>query len=88
VADDLKGIMDSINEVLGGRWSKKELSRGKWFEIKDAWSKRTLKYLLEQYKGAGWSVLRRVELSTDGRKVFLVIAHPRHFVIEYFTGQN
>ena len=75
----VKAIMESINGLLETSWSRKQLACGKWFEIQKEWPLKTVGTLVMQYRDAGWSVMRRAELSQDGTRVFLVIGHPVHF---------
>ena len=75
----VKEIMESINARLETTWSRKQLACGKWFQIRKEWPLKTVGTLVTQYRKAGWSVMRRAELSQEGTKVFLVIGHPGHF---------
>ena len=72
-------IIKSINLNLETGWSKKQLARGKWFEIQSNWSPEIVQALVTQYKGVGWSVSRHAELTHRSTRIFLVIGHPSHY---------
>ena len=77
--DDLRPIVKSINRVLEARWSVRQLSNGKWFQIEKSWQPSILKEIIRRYKRAGWIVTRNVELTAQAdMKIYLVFCHPKH----------
>ena len=73
-------IIEAINSILESGWSKKQLARGKWFEIKRNWSPEVLKSITSKYREAGWHVTRTAELTHENTRIFLVIGHPGHVI--------
>jgi len=72
-------IIKSINPILEAAWTKKQLHKGKWFEIQSSWTPNIIQTIVSQYKDAGWRVARHAELTQKCTRIFLVIAHPKYY---------
>ena len=71
-------VIKSINEILEGGWTKHEIDNGKAIPVEILW-RPSLKYVLSQYRKAGWEVIRRIEISSESRqkKDYLTFTNPR-----------
>ena len=68
-------LVKSINKVLQAHWSRKQLAYGKWIEVKWEWAGFIGKVVV-LYKSKGWDISKHVELSSEGRRVFLSFINP------------
>ena len=59
-----KDIVKSINQRLETTWSDSEWVEGKKVDVKIAWNGR-MKFIMGEYRKAGWNVKREVMISTD-----------------------
>tara|TARA_Y100000034_G_C6772883_1_gene344892 strand:- start:291 stop:566 length:276 start_codon:yes stop_codon:yes gene_type:complete len=59
-----KDIVKKINERLETTWTSSEWLTGKKVPVEEEWRGR-MKFILEQYRIAGWTVEREVVLSSD-----------------------
>ena len=66
-----KDIVKEINERLRDTWTDLEWKNGKNVRIKKEWAGR-LKFISERYSLAGWVVKKRVEISSNGEKLFFL----------------
>jgi hypothetical protein len=68
-------LIKSVNKILKAPWSKKQLAYGKWIEVKWEWVGFIGKVVC-LYKAKGWVVSKHVELSSEGRRVYLAFINP------------
>ena len=72
---EFKAVVKAINRCLEDSWTKKQLKKGMFFEIRDYWYP-FYKDLVLKYREVGWVVQTQVEILPGERKVFLNIQHP------------
>jgi len=72
---DKPTLIKNINKVLEAKWSRQQLAHGKWIEVNWDWVGLIGK-IVPLYKSRGWKIIKHVELSTKGRRVFLAFINP------------
>jgi hypothetical protein len=72
---DENSLIVEINKILKYRWSKKQLTQGKWIEMKWEWAV-FIRNAVHKYKECGWEVSKQVEISPTGRRIWLVFINP------------
>ena len=77
----VKEIVQLINAVLEDTWTEFEWVNGKEIDIPVSWRGR-LRVILPEYRKAGWSAERRVEISSTAKGIprdYLVFKSPKSF---------
>ena len=72
---DENALVRQINAVLETTWSRRQRTYGKWIAIDWGWLP-VLKKTLAKYRGCGWNITNHVELTTDGKTLWLVFVDP------------
>jgi len=75
--DQSSKLIESINEILGARWSHKQIAKGKKIKIPTDWGEDVMAITASRYKKEGWLVRRLVELSPEERTYYLEFKNPK-----------
>ena len=71
-------LIKEINQILKARWSSKQISKGKWIEVKWEWA-GFIGRTVQRYKAQGWQIRKFVEIDSSkekGRTAWLVFMNP------------
>ena len=76
----VKEIVQLINAVLEDTWTEFEWTNGKEIDVPASWRGR-LRMILPEYRKAGWSATRKIEISSTSRvpRDYLVFKSPKSF---------
>ena len=72
---NVNDLIVQLNVVLEANWSKQQRAKGKWIEIDWKWMP-VLKNTLSKYRAAGWKIDHQVELTSEGKILWLVFFDP------------
>jgi len=75
---EVNSIVQSLNDHLDNKWSKKQLKEGMSFRFKDQWLK-FVPYILKKYRSVGWAVNLSVTIIPKSREYYLEFKHPDQF---------
>ena len=75
--DQSNKLIQSINEILENRWSRKQVALGKKIKIPSEWGTDVMSLTASRYRKEGWHVRRLVELSSSGREYYFEFKNPK-----------
>jgi hypothetical protein len=70
-------LIESINKILSGEWSQKQISDGKRVEVPRQWGEDVIGITASRYRKEGWKVARIVQLTGEQREYFLSFKNPK-----------
>ena len=74
---DPETLVKEINRILKTTWSENQRASGKWIEVDWGWVD-AINSAIPRYRESGWAVTKRVELTSMGRKMWLVFVDPTY----------
>lgn len=75
--DQSSQLIESINEILRARWSRKQIAYGKKIKIPSEWGLDVMSITALRYRKEGWLVKRLVELSSEERTYYFEFKNPK-----------
>ena len=75
--DQSSQLIQSINEILSHKWSRKQISLGKKIKIPPEWGNDVMSLTVSRFRKEGWVVRQLVELSSGiGRTYYFEFKNP------------